>query len=114
VSIIKKMRKQKAIWWRRAGQDHHGNPFFAEPVEVDCRWEEVSQEYLGPQGIRQLSNAVVYVDRPMENGDRLALAELDSSTAFDPEDSGVESFQIERFDALPNLKATEFLYTAFL
>jgi len=50
----------------------------------------------------------------MQNGDRLALGELDSNTALDPEDSGVESFQIERFDALPNLKATEFLYTAFL
>jgi hypothetical protein len=107
------MRRQKAIWWVQGALDRYGNPTFDAPVEVDCRWEEVGQEYLSDKGEKQLSRAVVYVDRAMQMGDRLALGAMESDTPEDPI-AHTGSKQIERFDVLPNLKNTENLYTAYL
>jgi len=113
MSLIKSMRRQTAIWWKKAAPDQYGTDSFEAPVEVACRWEEVGQEYLSAQGEKQLSRAIVYVDRKMSMGDRLALGSLDSDTSADPiEYEG--SYLVERFDVLPNLRNSENLYTAYL
>jgi hypothetical protein len=113
MSIIKRMRRQTAIWWKKGSPDQYGTNSFEAPIEVPCRWEEVGQEYLSAQGEKQLSRAIVYVDRKMVMGDRLAPGPLDSDTPDDPiEHAG--SYLIERFDVLPNLKNTESLFTAYL
>ena len=115
MSIIKKMRKQKAVWWERQTepQDRFGNFGFNEPVEIDCRWDDTAQEFTDSQGQLQISRSLVYVDRVMKPGDRLKLGEMDSETPLDPLEVQ-DAFAIKRFDQNPNLKATEFLLTAYL
>ena len=115
MSIIKKMRKQKAVWWQRSAlPDQYGTYSYAAPIEIDCRWDDTTQEYRHPKGQVEMSNAVVYVDREMAVGDMLMKGEWESDTPDNPLelDSGV--FEIQRFDNNPNIKATEFLLTAFL
>jgi len=113
VSIIKKMRKQKAVWWQRSAPDHYGKFSFAPPVEIDCRWDDQGVEYRAAQGQTVLSNAVVYPDRILAIGDRLQKGEMESDISEDPLVL-ITAFEIQRFDQTPNLKATEFLYTAYL
>lgn len=114
MSLITRMRKQKAIWWERsAGTDRHGKYSFSAPVEIDCRWEDVRGEILSPTAERQMSVTTVYVDRDMSVGDRLQLGEMESDTPDNPMDSAT-SHEIQRFEKLPNLKKTEYLLTAYL
>jgi hypothetical protein len=113
MSLIKSMRRQTAVWWKKGAPDQYGTDSFDDPVEVKCRWEEVGQEYLSAQGEKQLSRAIVYVDRKMAMGDRLAQGLLDSDTPADPMNHA-GSYLVERFDVLPNLRNTENLYTAYL
>jgi len=113
MGIITKMRRQKAVWWKRLSPDRYGRPTFALPVEVDCRWEEDAREFLSPKGEKLVSQAVVYVDRPMTVGDRLRLGELDSTIPNNPLALN-DTFEIRQFTQLPNLKVTETLYTAYL
>lgn len=114
MSLIVRMRRQKAIYWQRdAVPDKYGRYSFASPVEIDCRWDDTSQEFLDPQGEVQLSRAVVYVDRVMSPGDRLMRGAIESDTPADPLTIRT-AFEVRRFDQNPNLKATESLLTAFL
>ena len=112
MSLIKSMRRQKAIYWKRGVFDHYGVPSFDDPIEVDCRWEDVNMEFLDPQGNRQMSRSVVYVDCLMVVGDRLAKGPMESYTPANPINQE-GTFEIKRFDILPNLKNTENLYTAY-
>jgi hypothetical protein len=113
MSLITRMRKQKAIYWARSTIDQYGRFTFAEPVEIKCRWDDEAAQFLTPKGEEQVSRSKVYVDRDMEPGDRLQLGELASSTPDNPLDSQ-DSFEIRQFAKNPDLKAREFLRTAIL
>jgi len=108
------MRKQKAVWWRRGSSPNtFGEYTFDEPVEVDCRWDDVTEEFLNPLGELVNSRAVAYVDRVMSVGDRLRRGDIISDEPVDPLELDT-AFEIKRFDQNPNLKATETLLTAYM
>jgi hypothetical protein len=115
MSLISKMRKQTAIYWEFSANDEYGKPQFEEPVEIDCRWIDISEEFLDSKGNRQISNSKVYVDRDMILGSILKLGNVADM------DSGVDNpllqdsaYQIRKIEKLPNFKATEFLRTVYL
>jgi hypothetical protein len=121
MGIITKMKKQTAVYWpsetsESAGDafDDYGKPVVADPIEIDCRWEDVSEEFSDATGTRQISRAKVYVDRDVDVGGILMLGELTDITDEVNIKENDGAFEIRRFDKLPNLKATEYLRTAFL
>lgn len=114
MSIIKKMRKQTAVWWERSTlPDAYGKYTYAAPLQIECRWDDSAVEYRNQQGQAVLSSATVYVDRVMKIGDMLMRGDWESDTADDPTDEPT-AFEIQRFDQNPNIKATETLLTAFI
>lgn len=114
MSIIKKMRKQDAVWWKRQpSPDRFGEFTFDPPVAIRCRWDDSVVEFLDAQGERQISRSVVYVDRIMSPGDMLREGEMLSDEPEDPL-SITTAHEIKRFDKTPNLKATETLLTAYI
>lgn len=135
MSLITRMRKQEALLWVRGSADRYGEFAFDAPVQIKCRWEDQVQEFIDAGGERQLSRSVVYVDRVISVGDRLkrilaadawilALGVWDDAGAWsddavwidgvsDPNEL-TDAYEVRRFDQLPNLKASEFLLTAYL
>lgn len=114
MSLITRMRRQKAVYWARSATANRFGVFtFSSPVEIECRWDDSAQQYRDENGEEALSNAVVYVDRDMKQGDRLKKGEMESDTPDDPMEL-LDSYEIKRFDDTPNLKATESLRTAYL
>lgn len=113
MSVIAKMRKQTAVWWERGVPDRHGRFTFKAPVEIACRWDDTTQEFVAADGEKRVSRAVAYVDRVMKAGDRLKRGDLESDTLQDPLEDPF-TFEIKRFDQNPNFKATESLLTAFM
>ena len=114
MSIITKMRKQTAVWWSSTGVDGYGRPTWTTPVEVDCRWEDVVQEFVNKDGEERFSRSIVYVDRDMKVGDVLMLGELDSGVDEDDPKANDGAWEVSRFAKLPNLKAIEFLRECYL
>lgn len=117
IDIITDMRVQKAVFWAKSDPDRHGVVSFLAPVEIDCRWEDTSEEYLDAEGNRSTSRAKVYVDRDMERLGALRLglisAVISQTAPFDPFEN-TNTYEIRRFDKLPTLDGDEFLRTAFL
>jgi len=119
MSIITRRLKQTAVYWAmNSGADafdEFGQPQYEDPIEIDCRWEVVTVEFLGPQGTQELSNARVGVGQDVEVGGVLMLGELtdiDSSLTVPKQND--ETYEIRRFEKLPNLKTTEFLRTVYM
>lgn len=114
--IIKKMLKQKAVWWPLAAIEYgnYGQPNPSTPVEIDCRWEDVGEAFLDSRGTTQLSRSIVYVDRDVVVGGVLMLGELDSSVDEDNPKENENAWEIRRFEKLPTLRATQFLRKAYL
>ena len=114
MSIITRMRKQTCVYWALDTVDQFGAKQYDSPVEISCRWEEVSEEYLDANGQRLISNAKVYVDRDMVAGSVLMLDGIASITNEDDVRENLGAYEIKRFDKLPNFKADEFLRTCYL
>lgn len=114
MSLIAKMKKQTCVHWARTGTDSRGRPTWADPVERACRWEDVNEKYTALNGEDLTSRALVYVDG-VKVGDVLMLGTLDVSglNIVDPL-RNEKAWEVKRDDSLPTLKATEFLYTAYL
>ena len=108
------MRRQNAVYWPYASTNEFGIKVVGSPIPIKCRWESRNEEFLDPKGEVQMSNAVVYVDRDTPVGGILMLGTVaDITDAVNiKENSG--AWEIRRFDNLPNLKAKQFLKTAYL
>ena len=114
MSLIKRMRKQRAVFWERSDEpDEYGKFSYSSPIEIRCRWDESGIEYRSPTGQTVISQAVVYVDRIMKIGDMLREGEIESDEPDDPTEAEA-AYEIQRFDKTPNIKATETLLTAYL
>lgn len=121
MSLITKMRKQKAVWWSididASGgvvTDDYGQPVYNSPIEIACRWEDIAEEFIKDKDEKSVSSSVVYVDRDMKAGDVLLLGELDSGVDENNPLDNDGAMRIQKFSKIPNLKATEYLRSAYL
>ena len=114
MGIISKMRRQTAVYWSFSGVDEFGKKTYDSPVEIKCRWDGRIEEFLDSGGERQLSQAVVYVDRETPIGGVLMLGVLGDITDAVKIKENEGAWEIRRYDTTPNLKATEWLRTVYL
>jgi len=114
MGIITRMRKQTAVYWSFRSINQYGVKTYDSPVQISVRWEDKNEQFLDTKGQIQMSKSVVFVDRDMVNQDVLMLGVLADITDAVNILENEGAWEIKRFDKLPNIKATEFLRTAFL
>jgi len=112
---------QKAVYWppgsdETGGQDFndYGQPLYSTAVEIDCRWDDVSEEILLPNGDRVMSRAIVIVDREVKIAGVLWLGNIADVTDEDDPKLNDNAFEIRRVDKNPNIDADEMLVRAYL
>ena len=113
--ILKRMLKQDAVYWGVTGFNPSGEPEFAAPIDIKCRWEEVSEVFLSVTGADEVSNAIVYVDRDVVVQGQLRqgkVANLPVPNGHPSDNPG--SYAIRKFEKLPTLDAKFFLRTCYL
>lgn len=113
MSIIRRARKQKAVWWPigNSAVDAFGKQKDTEPVEIDCRWDDHIQEFINSKGTLQKSKAVLMVDDNItfQIGDKLrlgTLSDLEDPTCVDKNNN---VWPIEGIMRHPNIRNTEVL-----
>lgn len=115
MSIISRMRKQRAAYWAPASLDTYGNPVHGSPVEIRCRWEDKQERKLNGEGEEILTASTVYVDRVLAiHGFLVLLDDSGMPSGFDPDPVVHGAREIQVFESLPNLRNTEKLYTVYL
>jgi hypothetical protein len=83
--IIKKSRKHKAIWWKALGDTGRGYFAYDTPVEIDCRWDDVTDHRFDDCGVAFRCMAEVILDRKIGLGDIILYGKL-ADLKFNPTD----------------------------
>ena len=112
--IIRHLIKEKVVYWAPSGVDDYGNPAFSTPVEIDARWEDTVEQFVDIEGDQQMSRAKVYCLTDLEVQGILLLGSLTTSVDQVNPRSNDGAWEIRRVDKQPNIRATEFLRTAWL
>lgn len=113
LGLATRAMKQKAIYWGLLDVDEYGKPNPASPVEISCRWEQVSVEFVEPNGERALSRARLIVDRDLEVKGKLKLGAYDEKIQEDP-DRNNDVYEIRQFNKTPNFRGTKYIREVFL
>ena len=112
IRLLKKYRKQRAIYWQKAGVDEYGAPIYNDPVEIFCRWEDKVVWYQNERGEVAFAKTIVYLDFKPNLGDRFKLGALDPLNP--PDVLSTDVSEVVMIEAIPDLKAKQFLYRGLL
>jgi hypothetical protein len=115
---------QKCVYWPSPANDGEGGFTFDDSIELDCRWEEMTQLTTDSKGNAITSRAVVFLTQDVDEEGMLYLGTLESlydNYATESSGGGVNdpktipgTYFIKRFQKTPNLQGTEFLRKAYL
>ena len=114
ISVATRAMKQAAVWWTSDGVDDFGQPTYGDPVEINCRWEVVNEEFISPTGDRELSKAKLIVDRDIEVKDILMLGDLDSLVDEDNPRDNDGAWEVRSFRKTPNFRGNKYLREVYL
>ena len=113
--------KQKAVYWPPGSEetggrdfDDYGQPLYADAVEIDCRWDDVTEEIILADGTRDLSQAIIIVDREVNVRGVLWLGELVDVEDEDVPKNNEGAFEIKRVYKNPDIDNVETLIRAYL
>lgn len=107
--VISRMRKQDAVYWPATRIDAKNRVVLGTAVQIKCRWEDKSTEFIDMNGQPQISSVVVYVDRDVTLRGYLwlgLLADAPDNPTTDP-----KGREIRSYEKLPNFRNTDYLRT---
>jgi len=111
MSLLTRIRRQKAVYWAARGKDENSQYIFELPVEIKVRWVDETVQDLDSEGKPVIFSSHIYVDRVMKNGDMIQLGQLkDLSGAEDRS----KAHRVRKFVQTPTLRATQWLYEVYL
>lgn len=102
--------RQDATYWAPTGTDTYGKTSFAAPVAVKVRWEDEMHVIVAKTGKEYTSKSTVYC---AQNFDLDGYLYLGTSVVASPLEQ-VGAKEIQAMSRVPNLRALQTLYTAFL
>lgn len=105
-----------AVYWGNPQADGYGGQTYDDPIEIPCRWEQVSLVEVSIKGKQVMARHEVYTDQDVDEEGVLfkgLLTDFDESAYSTPlAIPGAES--IIRFNKIPNVRGTKFLRKAYL
>lgn len=111
--FLRKLRRQKCVYWENLNPDGVGGSVFAEPVELLCRWTDKNQVVVDDFNRQIVSVAGVMTEDELELGSYLMKGELNAEVPVDPR--GFDgAFLIKWRKSVPDIKARAFLNKAYL
>jgi hypothetical protein len=112
--FLKRMLNQKAVYWGTPAGDGYGGFTFADPVELDCRWEDKTELFVSPAGEETPSQAVVYLPQDVDVGGYLFLGALDDINSDQDPQGQDGAYRIKQVYKTPDIKGKDFLRKVWL
>jgi len=104
----------KCVWFPLTGTNPDGTDTYANPVEINCRWDEVTEEMIASNGTKFLSKSKVMVDRRIQEGVLLSCLLIDIINMLNPYANTVQAWKIQKFAIHPDVPGEEALYEVYL
>lgn len=112
--IVKKHRKQDAVYWAPDGTDDYGNPKYAEPVQVKCRWVNAQTTLIKPNGETWMSHTIVSVDRAVKTQGVMWLGLVKDLTSEMEPFKNPDAYAVSQIADVPDIRGKEALHVAYL
>lgn len=119
IKFINYVCVQTAVHWARGTPDGYGGYTYSDPVDIKCRWDDVSKEIMTDNGEQIVCSAQVLTPTNVKTGDYLWLGSkqnltLDASGYVDPRTVD-GAFMIQRVEKSPLFRSIdEFVIVAYL
>lgn len=116
MSLIKRVLRQDAVYWApNSVRGYDGNTSgFSAPVAVKVRWTDKERFHVLQTGVQVISQSNVMINIDVLKEGYLWLGDLADVVAVTDPTEQDGAWEIMKFDKMPNLRATEFLRTAYL
>jgi len=114
MKLLKKMRKQFAVYWPPQGVNDYGDPTWSDPVQLKVRWEDIEEVLVTARGETKESKSRVFVGQDVEEGGVLWQGTLASLTTLTEPFKNKGAGQIFAVTKAPDLKVKDFLRVAYL
>lgn len=112
---------QTAVYWPPGSADSggvdyddDGDPQYGTAVEISCRWEDKTVEFLNSRGATVVSRARVYTDTDLVEGGVLWLGTLATVSDLADPKANDSAWEIRGFDKSPSIDADEYVRKAYL
>lgn len=110
---LKKILNQTAVYWPPALDTGFGGKTYDEPYEVDVRWTDGQEKFIGNNAEEYISKAYILAESDFEINGRLYLGTLiDLGSGQDPDEN--EALLIKGYAKIPDKTASQFLRKAWL
>lgn len=63
--IIKECQKDRLTYWAYSGADEYGQPTYANPVTMTCRWDEAQKQVFAEDGSPVFSKIELITERKL-------------------------------------------------
>lgn len=115
MQIIKKVLKQRAVYWEPLGAGADGQQTYGPPIEIKVRWTEMTTEFITDQhGGQRLSNALVMVDRDVKITGILWLGKFKDLLFPDDPYRNEGALEIRQWTKIPTANAKAFYRKAMV
>lgn len=118
--ILKKFQKQTLVYWQKMDSDGFGQPTYANPIQLPCRWESEDQEIVLPDKRKVVAHGYLLMSQYLTPGSIVFLGTLAQVNALPtiPE-RVVPTFnqggrEVLKCDTTPDLQAVEYLYEVYV
>lgn len=91
------MNHTATYWPRTGGNGYPGGNQYGTAVVIKCRWQDTQELFRDTSGEQVMSSAVIYSDRELARGGKLA---LDDFTGQSPVEDAREIRQVQSSPAL--------------
>lgn len=116
-SFIRRHLNQTIVYWGNPVPDGYGGYTFDDPIELECRVEEVTEVIRSTMDEEIISRATVYMDRRLDRGGYVWVGTLDDSeieSAMDPREL-VDVMVVLANERVPRLTVSDqFMYKSYL
>ena len=100
---------QTAVYWGNPVDDGYGGMTYDDPVEIPCRWEDVSELVTAADGEQYVTKAQILTPNDLEVNGYLMLGELTdlNSDQSDSPDEVLTAHRIRRIAKTPLFRKTD-------
>ena len=108
-ATVAKFTVQTAVYWGAPIPDGFGQKTFTNPVEISCRWDDITELIMNRHGVEIASQAqlIVTTDINVEGYLYLGtLASLEDAEQLDPK-LVATAYPVQKFEKSPEFKSTD-------
>ena len=111
-----KTLNQTIVYWGTPVSDGWGKYTFADAVEIDGRWIDKTELFMGTNGKEVISSAVVLLGQDVDEEGYLYLGDLDDLDSAEEDDPMTVNgaYKIEKFMKCPDIRGSDSLRKAWL